>query len=120
MKTVAPIIVGLWFLWGCSQGSFQNSRDYFQSLYGLSPLPLSLTSASFIGRVVDEDGQPVPMARVYLKGVALYTTSNQKGGFLLSGLQDARSTIYISGGNGLGKTLDVDLTESRLIENEQI
>ncbi|WP_141735025.1 carboxypeptidase-like regulatory domain-containing protein [Oligoflexus tunisiensis] len=120
MKSLALMFSVVWALWGCSQGGFQNSRDYFQSLYGLSPMPLSLSGRSFIGRVVDEEGHAVPMARIYLKGVPLYTTSNQKGGFLLSGLQDAHSTIYIIGGNGLGKTLNIELDEAHLIENEQI
>src|SRR3712207_5163197 len=110
----------LWILFGCSQGGFHDSRDYFQSIYGLSLQPLHLAGSSFIGRVVDPSGQPLPASRIFLQGSPLYTTSNGKGGFYLSGLHEGKNTIYILSANGLGRTLEIDVSEGQWVEDRAI
>ncbi|MDQ3233206.1 MAG: carboxypeptidase-like regulatory domain-containing protein [Pseudobdellovibrionaceae bacterium] len=117
---IACLAMFIMCLTSCHRGGFQDNRDYFQSVYGLNVQPLHLLGSSFIGRVVDAQGNTLPYSKIYLKGSPLYTTSNQKGGFYLTGLKEGPNTVFIVSPNGLGRTLHVNLNENLWTEDNHI
>ncbi len=113
------LILGI--ILGCGKGGISDGHEYFLNVYGLQIKdPTKLPEQTVVGKSVNHKGEPVPFAKVFVHGSPVYTTTNEKGGFLIGNLPKGRQRLYILASSGIGRTLDLDNPEHAFLEINSI
>ncbi len=74
---------------------FNNSAGRYNSAIGtLDGIYGSRSSSAIVGRVVDDEGQPLPGANVMIKGTTVGTVTDVNGYYSLTLTGDARTIVY--------------------------